>query len=167
MREVAMPIGRVLALIGALAIVAAYAMPWFSISMGQQSISLSGQFLGRFLGSTQDLSRVMPGARGGPEEVAMLRSLVMLFPTAGAVASLLAVITAFRPRRRLADTLLTVVGVVPLVAVVGGLSQLPGGAAPEIGLWVIGAGSAGVVLGGLLDYVLVTRGAQRVAEGAE
>jgi hypothetical protein len=162
-----MPIGRVLALVGALAIVAAYAMPWFSISMGQQSISLSGQFLGRFLGSTQDLSRVMPGARGGPEEVAMLRSLVMLFPTSGAVATLLAVVTAFRPQRRLADILLTVVGVVPLVAVIGGLSQLPPGAAPELGLWVIGGGAAAVVVGGLLDYALVARGGQRAAESVE
>ena len=158
-----MPIGRVLALVGGLAMVAAYAMPWFSISMGGQGISLSGLFLGRFLASTNDLSRMMPGARGGPEEVARLRTLVLLFPIAGGVAALLALSTAFATRRRLADLLLAIVGVVPLLAVVGGLSQLPPGAAPELGLWVIGAGAVAVILGALLDFLAA--GPPRAVEG--
>src|SRR5258708_6403388 len=75
----AMPLGRVIALIGAMALLAAYAMPWFSVSVGNgQGITLSGLFLGRFLAGADDLRRFMPGARGGPAEVQQLRLLVLL-----------------------------------------------------------------------------------------
>src|SRR5688572_17350077 len=135
-----MPLGRVVALIGALALVAAYAMPWFGVSVQGQGVVLSGQFLGRFLSSTTDLRRVMPGAAGGPDEVRMLLALVYFFPACGALATLVAAGTAWVARRRWWDVLLLVLGVLPLVALTIGLSQLPPGAAPETGLWVIGVG---------------------------
>ena len=43
-----MPIARVVALIGGLALVAAFFMPWF----GSQGIILTGAFLDQLLGST-------------------------------------------------------------------------------------------------------------------
>src|SRR5687768_11096157 len=103
-----MPIGRVLALVGGLALVSAYAMPWFGVSVNGQGIVLSGQFLGRFLSTTTDLRRVMPGAAGGPDEVRMLLGLVYFFPACGALAALVAAGTAWLARRRLWDALLVV-----------------------------------------------------------
>jgi hypothetical protein len=147
-----MPLGRVVALIGALALVAAYAMPWFGVSVQGQGVVLSGQFLGRFLSSTTDLRRVMPGAAGGPDEVRMLLSLVYFFPACGALATLVAVGTAWVARRGWWDALLLVLGLLPLVALAVGLSQLPPGAAPETGLFVIGIGGAAVVVGAALDW---------------
>ena len=149
-----MPLGRVLALIGALAIVAAYAMPWLGVQVGNQGISLSGQFLGRFLASTNDLGRFMPGATGGPAEVQQLRALVFLFPAAGALATLLVLLGIFLRRRRLVDLLVGLVALVPLAALFVGLSRLPPGTNPEIGLWVIGGGAAAAMLGALLDALL-------------
>jgi hypothetical protein len=145
-----MPIARVLALLGGLALVAAYAMPWFGVSMGGQGVVLSGQFLGRFLSSATDLRQFMPGAAGGPSEVRMLLGLVYLFPAVGALAAVLALL----PWRRPVDAGLLLVGVVPLVALAIGLGRLPPGARPETGLWVIGIGGIAVVVGALLDLVL-------------
>jgi hypothetical protein len=157
-----MPLGRVVALIGALALVAAYAMPWFGVSVQGQGVVLSGQFLGRFLSSTTDLRRVMPGAAGGPDEVRMLLALVYFFPACGALAALVAAGTAFLARRRWWDALLLALGVLPLIALTVGVSQLPPGAAPETGLWVIGVGGAAVVAGAALDWV-ASRGAAPLA----
>jgi hypothetical protein len=148
----AVPVGRVLALVGAVVLVAAYAMPWLSVQVAPgQGITLSGLFLGRFLSGTDDLRRFMPGARGGAAEVQQLRALVLLFPACGALAGLVALATAFMARRLVANVVLALLGLVPLVALVVGLGQLPAGAGAELGLWVIGAGAAGVLLGAVLD----------------
>jgi len=150
-----MPIGRVVSLVGAVVLVAAYAMPWFAVDVGGgNSITLSGQFLGRFLAGTNDLRRFMPGAAGGPQEVAQLRALVLLFPSAGGLAGLAAVATAWWRRRRPADALIVLLGAVPLAALAIGLGQLPAGSRPEIGLWAIGGGALLVVLGALADWAL-------------
>ena len=159
-REWAMPLGRTIALIGGLALVAAYAMPWFGISMQGQGVTLSGQFLGRFLSSTNDLRRFMPGATGGPQEVQMLRALVYLFPACGALAALLAAATAPLRRRGIANALIVVLGLVPLIALVGGLSQLPPGSVIETGLYTIGAGAIAILVGAVLDVALARRSAR-------
>src|SRR5439155_4136726 len=137
------------------------AMPWFGVSMSGQGIVLSGQFLGRFLSGATDLRQFMPGATGGPNEVRMLLMLVYLFPAAGLLAALLALL----PWRRPVDATLILVGVVPLVALVIGLGRLPPGAQPELGLWAIGAGAAAVLLGAALDLLLPT-GSERAADAA-
>src|SRR5690349_2886308 len=87
-----LPLGRVLALVGGLAAVAAYFMPWLGFSMQGQGVTLSGEFLGRFLAgaSPAELARVMPGLRGDPSEVLGLRALVLFFPLAGALVAVLA-----------------------------------------------------------------------------
>jgi hypothetical protein len=152
-----MPVGRVLALVGGLALVAAYAMPWFGVSVNGQGVVLSGQFLGRFLSTTTDLRRVMPGAAGGPEEVRMLLGLVYFFPACGALVAAVAVATAWAAGRRGWNALLALLGLLPLAALFVGLSQLPPGATPETGLWVIGLGGLAVVLGALTDWLAGTR----------
>jgi hypothetical protein len=152
-----MPLGRVIALIGGLALVSAYAMPWFGVSVNGQGVVLSGQFLGRFLSTTPDLRRVMPGAAGGPEEVRMLLALVYFFPACGALAALVAAATAWLSRRRAWNVLLILLGVLPLAALAVGLSRLPPGASPETGLWVIGIGGLAVVLGSIVDWLAGTR----------
>jgi hypothetical protein len=149
--------GRVLALIGGLALVAAFFMPWFGVQVQGQGVTLSGQFLARFLGSTNDLRRFMPGATGGPQEVQMLRGLVFLFPSVGALAVLLVLATAARWRSTASTILLVLVGLIPLIAVVGGLSQLPPGSSIEAGLWTIAIGGVAVVLGALVDEGLRRR----------
>lgn len=150
-----MPLGRVLSLVGGVVLVAAYAMPWFAVDVGNgQGITLSGQFLGRLLSSTNDLRRFLPGAAGGPQEVMMLRALVYLFPGFGMLAVLASLATAWWRRRRAADAAIVLLGVVPLAALAIGLGQLPPGARPETGLWTIGAGALAVVLGALLDWTL-------------
>lgn len=148
-----MPVGRVMALVGGLALVAAYAMAWFGVSVNGQGVVLSGQFLGRFLSTTTDLRRVMPGAAGGPDEVRMLLALVYFFPACGALAAAVALATAWGARRRSWNVLLGLLGLLPLGALAVGLSQLPAGATPETGLWVIGVGGLAVVVGALLDWV--------------
>jgi hypothetical protein len=155
-----MPLARVVALVGGLALVAAYAMPWFGVSMGGQGIVLSGQFLGRFLSGATDLRQFMPGAAGGPDEVRALLGLVYLFPVAGGLAALLALL----PGRRPVDAALVLVGLVPLVALLIGVGRLPPGARPELGLWVIGVGAGLVLLGAVADAALP---AARVDGGAD
>src|SRR5438876_3042860 len=90
-RFACLPLGRALSLIGGLALVAAYFMPWF----GTQGIVLTGEFLGRFLGANTDLSRFMPGASGDPREAQLLRALVYLFPASGLLAAALSILGAF------------------------------------------------------------------------
>jgi hypothetical protein len=148
---VCLSLGRVVALVGGLALLAAYPMPWFGVTVGGQGVLLSGQFLGRFLAGTNDLSRVLPGAAGGPAEVRQLLALVYLFPVSGAVAALLAAGTALLGRRAPWNRVLLLAGAVPLVALGVGVSRLPPNASPEIGLWVIGIGGAAVVVGAALD----------------
>lgn len=150
-----MPLGRVVSLVGGVLLVAAYAMPWFGVDAGGgQIVTLSGLFLGRFLSSATDLRRFMPGAAGGPGEVAQLRALVYLFPAFGGLAVLASLLTAWWWRRRAVDALIVLLGTVPLAALAVGLGQLPAGARPEIGLWAIGGGAFLVILGALLDWLL-------------
>jgi hypothetical protein len=152
------PLGRALALIGGLALVAAYFMPWFGISSPQGSVVLTGEFLGRFLANTNDLSRFMPGSSGDPSEARLLRGLVYLFPTSGALAALVACIATFRPGLRgPANVVLALLGLVPLVALVLGVSRLPPGASQEVGLRLIGVGSIAILVGLALEAALGAR----------
>jgi hypothetical protein len=149
-----LPAGLVLALAGGLALVAAFFMPWF----GTQSIVLTGQFLNRFLSGPGDLSRFIPGSSGGQGEVQLLRGLVLLFPACGLLAAALALLAALRPGlRRPARVVLTLSGLIPLVALILGISRLPVGASYEVGLWLIGVGSLAILLGVGLDTLLSGR----------
>lgn len=156
-----LPLGRVLALIGGLTLVGAYFMPWF----GTQGLILTGHYLDQLLAGTSDLRRFLPGAAGGETEVRLLRALVLLFPSCGALATLLTVAAQLRPAfgRRLGPPLV-LVGLVPLVALLGGLTRLPPGATLEIGLWLIGAGGAAVLVGLALDARLARPAAERSGE---
>jgi hypothetical protein len=139
-----LPLGRVISLIGGLAVVAAYFMPWF----GTQGLILTGDYLTRFLGSTVDLRRFLPGASGGSGEVLALRGLVYLFPICGALAALLTIVACTRPNASPAIGLgLAACGLVPLVALGIGVTRLPAGSSLEVGLGLIGAGSLAVLLG--------------------
>jgi hypothetical protein len=147
-------IGTVLALVGGVALVTAFWMPWFS----SQGLLLSGSFLARFLGSPADVQRFMPALAGNPSEVQLLRGLVYLFPTCGLIAIVLALLHgAWSAGRRLVGILLAVSGLVPLVALAIGLTRLPPGAAPEIGLWQLGIGAAAILIGPILNVVLARR----------
>src|SRR3954465_15393419 len=78
-----LPLGTVLSMIGGLALVAAFWMPWLGIQVGAQGALLSGDVLGRVLGRTSDLRQFIPGSSGDPLEAQALLALVFLFPTAG------------------------------------------------------------------------------------
>ena len=145
-----LPLGRALSLIGGLALLTAYYMPWFAT----QGIILTGSFLSQLLGSTNDLRRFVPGSSGGPGEIQLLRTLVYLFPACGILAAALAALGALRPRLRALNPLLALSGLVPLVALILGVSRLPAGATSEIGLWQIGVGSVAILLGVGLEIVL-------------
>jgi hypothetical protein len=152
-----MPIARVIGLIGGLALVAAFFMPWF----GSQGLILTGAFLDQLLGSTPDLRRLLPGAAGGPLEVQLLRALVDFFPLAGVLAALVALVGWLRPGWRLAgNVVLSVLAVLALAALGGGVSRLPPGATWEVGLWLIGAGAL-AILGGVGLDVAFERGRVR------
>lgn len=142
-----LPLGRALSLIGGLALVTAYFMPWF----GTQGIVLTGAFLNQFLGGAGDLRRFLPGSSGGPAEVQLLRALVLFFPLSGALAAGVAALGAVRPSVRPANLVLVVGGLAPLLALVVGLSRLPPGASVEVGLWLIGAGAITILLGVILE----------------
>jgi hypothetical protein len=145
------PIGSVLALIGGLALVTAYFMPWFSA----QGLLLSGSFLARFLGTPADVQRFMPALAGNPRELQLLRALIYLFPISGAVATCLAIIHGLWPGRPIWVTvLLTASGAIPLAALLIGLSRLPPGATAEVGLWQLGIGCVLIVGGVALSRFL-------------
>jgi hypothetical protein len=152
-----LPFGTVLALVGGLALIAAFWMPWMGIQAGTQGVLLSGNVLGGLLSRTSDLRQFVPGSSGNPLEAQALRALVYLFPSCGALAAALALLEGWLRRRRMLGVLLGIVGLVPLVGVVGGLSFLPPNASREIGLWVIGAGSAAVVLGPVVNGLMARR----------
>ena len=143
-----LPVARVLALVGGLALVAAYFMPWF----GTQGLILTGAFLSQLLGSTTDLRRLAPGMLGGPLEVQGLRVLVAFFPACGALAALLMVVGAPRAAlRRPTDVVAGICGVLALVALVLGASRLPPGSTWEVGLWLIGLGGVAIIGGVVWD----------------
>jgi hypothetical protein len=153
-------LSRVLALTSGLALIAAFFMPWFS----SQGLLLSGQFLHTFLSSaTQvDLRRFLPTS--SPTEVQLLRILVDVFPVCGVIAAVAALLGGlYLPIRLAANVVLAIAGLIPLGAWIVGISRLPAGAAPEIGLWLVAAGSVGVLLGLALDVA----GARRETRPAE
>lgn len=152
-----LPFGTVLALVGGLALVAAFWMPWTGIQVGTQGALLSGNVLGRLLAGTSDLRQFIPGSSGNPLEAQALRALVYLFPTCGALAAALALLEGWLGRRRVLAALLVVAGLVPLAGLIGGLAFLPPNSSREVGLWLIGVGSGAVVLGPLLNVLLTRR----------
>lgn len=148
-----LPLGTVLALVGGLALVAAFWMPWFGTQVSGQGILLSGEVLGRLLSSTDDLRRFIPGSSGSPWEARGLRALVYFFPVCGAFAAVLAIV-AGRVRRRWLMPVLVLAGVVPLVALLIGMTRLPPGSSREVGLWLIGAGSVAIAMGAAANSLL-------------
>ena len=146
----ALPVGSVLALVGGLALVTAYFMPWFAV----QQLLLSGAFLAQFLSSPSDVQRFMPALAGNPSELRQLRMLIYLFPTAGGLATLLALWHGFRSGRPgWLSALLAASGAVPLVALLIGVNRLPPGATLEVGLWQIGIGAVAIVAGALVGWL--------------
>lgn len=150
--------GTVLALVGGLALVAAFWMPWLGIQVGAQGALLSGNVLGRLLSGTTDLRQFIPGSSGNPLEAQALRALIYLFPTCGAIAAALALLDGWIGGRRLLAVLLVLAGLVPLAGLLGGLAFLPPNATREIGLWLIGVGSGAILLGPLVNLLLARRG---------
>jgi hypothetical protein len=139
---------RVLALAGGLGLVGAFFMPWFS----SQNLLLSGQFLHEFLGNPGDLSRFLPGSSGSPAEAPLLRALVDLFPACGALAVGATLLGGLaKDWQRPANVVLGVSGVLPLVGWAAGISRLPAGSSPQIGLWLIFCGSVAVLIGLAVD----------------
>ena len=149
-----LPFGTVLALVGGLALVAAFWMPWMGIQVGTQGALLSGNVLGRLLSGTTDLRQFIPGSSGNPLEAQALRALIYLFPVCGALAAALALLEGWLGGRRLLMVLLVIVGLVPLAGLLGGLAFLPPNSSREVGLWLIGVGSAAIVLGPVLNVLL-------------
>jgi len=152
-----LPWGTVLALVGGLALVAAFWMPWMGIQAGGQGVLLSGNVLGGILARTTDLRQFIPGSSGNSMEAQALRALIYLFPTCGILAAALALLEGWLGRRRPLTALLVVIGVVPLIGVLGGLSFLPPNSSREVGLWLIGVGSAAIVLGPVVNVLLARR----------
>ncbi|MFN8632412.1 MAG: hypothetical protein U0893_01055 [Chloroflexota bacterium] len=152
-----LPVGTALSLIGGLALVAAFWMPWLGIQMGTQGVLLSGEVLGRLLGGTADLRQFIPGSSGNPLEAQALRALIFLFPSAGVLAGVLALLEGWLGRRRWLAILLVIAGLVPLVGLLVGLTRLPPTASRELGLWVNGAGSVAVALGPIVNGLLAGR----------
>jgi hypothetical protein len=152
-----LPLGTVLALVGGLALVAAFWMPRLGIQAGGPGVLLSGNVLGGILGRTTDLRQFIPGSSGNPLEAQGLRALIYLFPVCGVLAATLALLDGWLGGRRLLAGLLVVAGLVPLAGVLGGLAFLPPNASREIGLWLIGVGSAAVALGPVVNAMLARR----------
>lgn len=150
-----LPIGRALSLIGGLALVTAYFTPWFAT----QGVNLSGSFLGQFLAGTSDLGRFLPGSSGGSSEVLLLRGLVYSFPSIGGVAAVASLVATIQPAvRTLANVVLVLGGLLPLIALGLGVSRLPPGATVGVGLWQIGLGSLAILIGVSMDWVLLRGG---------
>ena len=152
-----LPLGTVLALVGGLALVVAFWMPWMGIQVGTQGALLSGNVLGRLLSGTTDLRQFIPGGSGNPLEAQALRALIYLFPVAGGLAAALALLDGWLGGRRLLAGLLVVAGLVPLAGLLGGLAFLPPNSSREVGLWLIGIGSGAVVLGPIVNALLARR----------
>ena len=152
-----LPLGTVLSLIGGLALIAAFTMPWLGIQVGAQGALLAGDTLARILGGNTDLRQFIPGSSGNPLEAQALRALIYLFPVSGGIAAALALLEGWLGRRGWLVVLLVLSGLIPLIGVLGGLTLLPPTASRQHGLWVIGAGSLAVMLGPLLNGMLTRR----------
>jgi hypothetical protein len=136
-----------MALVGGLALIGAFFMPWFA----SQGLLLSGQFLNDFLaGATPaDLQRFMPGTT--PTEARLLRLLVDLFPLCGALAAVLCLIKTLWANLIALDVVLTLSGLVPLIAWAIGISRLPPGSSSQVGLWLIAVGALAIILGAAFE----------------
>jgi len=152
-----LPLGTVLALVGGLALIAAFWIPWLGIQVGTQGALLSGEVLGRLLGSTSDLRQFIPGSSGDPMEARLLRSLIFLFPVSGGLAAALALLEGWLGRRGWLAALILMSGIVPFVGLLGGLAFLPPNATRETGLWLNGVASAAIVLGPAVNLLLSRR----------
>lgn len=153
-----LPVGTVLSLVGGLALLAAFTMPWLGIQVGTQGALLAGDTLARVLSSNTDLRQFIPGSSGNPMEAQALRALIYLFPVSGGIAAALALLEGWLGRQRWLAVLLVLAGLIPLIGVLGGLTFLPPNASRQHGLWVIGAGSVAVMLGPLVNGMLARRG---------
>jgi len=134
---------RVLGVVAGLGLVAAFFMPWFA----SQGLLLSGQFLHSFLttASPADQRRFLPTS--SPTEVQLLRALVDLFPVAGAVAAAASLLGGLvRTLRLPADIILALAGLVALAAWGAGITRLPPGSTPEVGLYAIAASAIAILL---------------------
>ena len=153
-----LPVGSVLSLVGGLALLAAFYMPWFAI----QGLLLSGDFIARFLGNPAQLRQFAPALAGSPGDVQLLRILVDLFPLFGLLAAVLALVHGlWRRRPGWLSIFLTLSGLIPLVALLGGVTQLPPGSTAEVGLWTLGVGSAAILAGPWVDRLLARRARPR------
>jgi hypothetical protein len=143
-----LPLSRVVALVGGVALVGAYFMPWFA----SQGLLLSGQFLNDFLAaaSPADLQRFVPGT--GPTEARLLRILVDLFPSCGVVAAVVCLLITLWANVVVLDVLLALSGLLPLVAWAVGVGRLPQGSTAQVGLWLIAVGSLAILLGATLEF---------------
>jgi len=105
------------------------------------------------------LRRYLPGSSGTPAEAQLLRTLVDVFPACGAVAFVAALVGGlWRGWRQIANIGLGLGGLVPLVGWSIGITRLPPGSNPEVGLWLIASASVAVLLGLGLDLVGWPRG---------
>ena len=87
-----------------------------------------------------------------------LRALVDLFPTCGAIASAAALVGGLAPGwQRPANMVLGISGALPLIGWALGITRLPPGANPEVGLWVIALGAAAVLGGLALELAMLRR----------
>ena len=145
-----LPLTRVIALVGGVALMSAFFMPWFA----SQGLLLSGQFLNDYLSSARiaDLQRFLPGI--SPGEAQLLRLLVDLFPTCGAVAALVCLLITVQPRTAL-KFLLALSGIMPLAAWAIGVTRLPPGSSSQVGLWLIVCGSLAVLLGAIIEFTAI------------
>jgi hypothetical protein len=143
-----LPLSRVVSLCGGLGLMAAFFMPWFS----SQGLLLSGQFLDLFLSTASpgQLRQFLPSSSSS--EVQALRFLVDAFPALGALACVSALIGGFmKAARGICNVALGATGVLALVGWAVGVTRLPGGTAPEIGLGLIGFSAIAVLLGLALE----------------
>jgi hypothetical protein len=144
---------RVLGVVAGLGLVAAFFMPWFQ----SQGLLLSGQFLHLFLttASPAEQRRFLPSS--SPTEVQLLRALVDLFPIAGALAAAASLLGGLVERMRTpADIVLGLSGLLTLAAWAAGVTRLPPGSTPEIGLYATAASAISILLA--LTLEVATRG---------
>ena len=148
-------VSRVLALVGGLAVLGAFFMPWFASG----GLLLSGQFLHTFLATSSpaDIQRFVPGST--PTDQQLLRILVDLFPACGAVATALCLagLADLGRARPMVDVLLGLTGLVAMGAWIGGVTHLPPGARWEVGLWLMAAASVAILLGAALEFAAARR----------
>jgi hypothetical protein len=144
------PLGPALAVFGGALLLAAFFMPWLGISSPQGSVTLTGEFLLRFLSQNSDLRAFMPGA--GPVQARALLGLVAFFPAVGGLVALAGLAAALWPARpRWLSVAFALLGLAAFIALLVGQTQLPPTTTGQVGLKVIGLGAALVLVGGALD----------------